>query len=69
MEIQDKVESVEENSSAEDAADDDAENRIYNGFQGPLTEGGNEEDVRPSAGSSSTRIVPVCTLLLFSLLL
>lgn len=64
MEIQKHSDVEQENSSPEKTPTEDSEKRIYNGFQGPLTETA-ENNMRPQAdSSSSSAAVHSCVLLL-----
>lgn len=68
MEIQDRVDSEEKPESTEEDQEEESNNRIYNGFQGPLTETA-EQDARPDAAASSSTKMALSAFLVFLLLL
>lgn len=72
MEIQDRVDSEDENME-EDVETENTEKRLYNGYQGPLTET-EESSLQPnissgSAGSTSDTVLCSGSLLLVLFLL
>lgn len=68
MEIQERTDTEQENLLPEESPAEDSENRIYNGFQGPLTEAG-ESSMLPGTGSSSSTLAVRGHILLLLLVL
>lgn len=68
MQIQERVDSEEENAIEEVEEIENTEKRLYNGYQGPLTET-EENNVEADVSSGSERVTKICSMLLLLIIL